>query len=88
MFLGRDYGQSHSYSENLSAKIDTEVHTLIERGRSQAEEVLNANWTKLQKLVSVLLNKEKINGEEFKALMSDTAAYSDWTQPSSNPVRA
>ena len=69
VFLGRDYGQSHSYSETLSARIDAEVHALIERGRSQAEEVLTGNWDKLEKLVAALLDREKIDGNEFKILM-------------------
>ena len=69
VFLGRDYGQSHSYSETLSARIDAEVHALIEHGRSQAEDVLTGNWDKLENLVNVLLDREKINGDEFKILM-------------------
>ena len=60
---------SLNYSETLSARIDAEVHALIERGRSQAEEVLTGNWDKLEKLVAALLDREKIDGNEFKILM-------------------
>jgi len=70
VFLGRDYGQSHNYSESLSARIDNEVHGLINGARDEAESTLRAHWDKMELLVAALLKSEKLTGEQFLALMN------------------
>lgn len=69
VFLGRDYGQTNNCSDEVAAKIDTEVKRIITTAYARGEEILKANMDKLYKLGQVLMVKEKIDGEEFKALM-------------------
>ncbi len=69
VFIGRDYGQTHTYSEALSAQIDAEVHRILEEGRERAEKAIRENLDKLNLLAETLLEKEKITGRQFEALM-------------------
>jgi len=70
VFIGRDYGQTHAYSETLSAQIDAEVHRILEEGRQRAEQVLRENIDKLHILAQTLLDREKISGAEFDRIMA------------------
>ncbi len=69
VFLGRSYGQTHNYSEELSADIDSEVHNLVETGRKTAENLLLLHRDKLDLVAQTLLEREKITGAEFDAIM-------------------
>ncbi len=73
VFLGRDYGQTNNCSNEVAAKIDSEVKRIITEAYARGEEILKANMDKLYKLGTILLQKEKIDGEEFKALMEENS---------------
>ena len=66
VFLGRDMGKSSNISEETSAKIDEEVKALIDEAYKRAEKILNENVNKLHAVAQALLEKEKIDGEEFE----------------------
>ena len=70
VFLGRDFAHSKEYSENTAAVIDEEVKNIIDKAYRNAEEILKANIDKLHAVASVLLEKEKIDGDEFDAIFS------------------
>lgn len=70
VFLGRDYGASHAYSEDMAAKIDGEVNRLIEEAHAKATEIINANLDKLNVMVRVLVECETIYAEEVDMIMS------------------
>ncbi len=65
VFLGRDLAQSKEYSEETAAIVDEEVKRIVDQGYNTALEILKANIDKLHAVAGVLLEKEKIDGEEF-----------------------
>ena len=70
VFLGRDFAQSKEYSEETAAIIDEEVKSIIDFAYKKAAEILNSNMDKLHVVAGILLDKEKIDGEEFDAIFN------------------
>ena len=71
VFLGRDWTQTRNYSEETSAKIDKEVKKIIDNGYNRAKEILTMHSDKLHTVANLLLEKEKVDGEEFAAIFAD-----------------
>ena len=71
VFLGRDFAQAKEYSEETANLIDEEVKSIIDFAYKKAEEILKANMEKLTRVANVLLEKEKIEGEEFDEIFSE-----------------
>ena len=53
------------------ALIDEEVKSIIDFAYKKAEELLKANMDKLTRVANVLLEKEKIDGEEFDEIFNE-----------------
>ncbi len=70
VFLGRDINNVRNYSEDIAAVIDIEVKRIIDNGYNRAKTILEQHVDKLHKVASVLLEKEKIEAEEFEAIMN------------------
>ena len=70
VFLGRDFAQAKEYSEETANLIDEEVKSIIDFAYKKAEEILKANMDKLTSVATVLLEKEKIDGEEFDEIFN------------------
>ena len=68
VFLGRDIAHAKQYSEETAAVIDEEIKNIIDACYKKATELLSANEDKLHKVAGVLLEKEKIAGDEFDAI--------------------
>lgn len=66
---GGSFIQPSELSENMQAKIDEQIKKLIDSGYEKAKEILQKNRQKLDVVVKKLLEKETIEGEEFKKLM-------------------
>ncbi|MBO5147738.1 MAG: ATP-dependent zinc metalloprotease FtsH [Clostridia bacterium] len=73
VFIGKDYGHTRSYSEETAAAIDREVKAIIDDAYNRVKAVLNENIDKLNSISKILLEKERIEGEEFGMLMNDQA---------------
>ncbi len=73
VFLGRDFAQSKEYSEETAAIVDAEIKKIIDNAYHTAEQILQANIDKLHAVASVLLEKEKIDGEEFDEIFGTQA---------------
>ena len=71
VFLGRDFAQSKEYSEETAGVIDEEVKAIIDIAYQNAEEILRRNIDKLHAVAGVLLEKEKIDGDEFEAIFNN-----------------
>ena len=69
IFVGASFGRTREYSEQLSAKIDAEIHKLLDSAERRAADIVSNNLDKLQRIIDKLLDKEKITGEEFADLM-------------------
>ena len=71
VFLGRDWTQTRNFSEETAAKIDVEVKKIIDKAYVMAKEILSNNIDKLHAVAGVLLEKEKITGEEFEKIFEE-----------------
>ena len=70
VFLGRDFTTQKNFSEETSGLIDAEVKRIIDTAYRRTEDILNEHMDKLQAVANVLLEKEKIDGEEFAEIMN------------------
>ena len=71
VFLGRDWTQTRNFSEETSAKIDIEVKKIIDNAYNRAKEILTMHSDKLHTVANILLEKEKIDGDEFAEIFKD-----------------
>ena len=69
VFLGKDYGQTRNYSENVAGSIDNEIDAIITNAYSRCEKILTYNLDKLHKVAGYLIEHEKMSGETFKQYM-------------------
>lgn len=65
-FVGRDYGRSREYSEEIAAKIDLEVHNIIKEAYDKAEQLIKDNLDILARITEALLDRETLSGKEFE----------------------
>ncbi len=86
VFLGKDYGQVRNYSETVAAQIDEEIERLINEAYSKTDAILNEHIDKLHAVAGALLENDKIEGAEFRAIMEDKPAQEPETpaEPESN----
>jgi cell division protease FtsH len=73
VFLGRDFGHTRNYSEEIAAKIDEEVYRLLSDSYAATEKTLNDHMDKLREVAERLIEDEKMDGDTFKAIMESTA---------------
>ena len=71
VFLGRDFAHEKAYSEQTAAAIDEEVKRIIDWAYEKAKTILQENRDKLDRVAEVLIEKEKITGEEFDEIFED-----------------
>ena len=71
VFLGRDFAQEKTYSEATAGIIDEEIKRIIDGCYNKAIQILRENEDKLHSVAKVLLEKEKITGEEFEAIFRE-----------------
>lgn len=69
VFLGKEIHENKDYSEKVAEKIDEEVKKLIDNCYKTAEDTINNNREKLEKIATTLLEKETIEKDEFEKLM-------------------
>ncbi|MCR4435149.1 MAG: ATP-dependent zinc metalloprotease FtsH [Clostridiales bacterium] len=70
VFLGRDFGHTRNYSEEIAAEIDKEVKKIIDSSYGRIISMLKENIDKLHKIAAALLEKEKLEGAEFEELFA------------------
>ncbi|MDD3840497.1 MAG: ATP-dependent zinc metalloprotease FtsH [Clostridia bacterium] len=70
IFLGRDFSQNKDYSEKVAALIDEEIKTIIENAYRKAERLLKENINKLHNVAQSLLEREKLDVEEFEEVFA------------------
>ena len=71
VFLGRDLAQSKDYSEETAKLIDEETKRIIDKGYERARNILSEHIDKLHAVAQILLEKEKIDGEEFDTIFAE-----------------
>lgn len=71
VFLGKEIGQQRPYGENTQTVIDQEVKRIVNQCYKDARAMIEENMDVLHKCAALLLEKERINREEFEALFED-----------------
>ena len=71
-FMGMDFGEQRSYSEDIARKIDNEVRRIVESAHTRALDILNQNIDKLKLIADTLLDQEVLDREEFLKIMGKT----------------
>ncbi|MDD6915690.1 MAG: AAA family ATPase, partial [Eubacteriales bacterium] len=79
VFIGLDYGHTVDYSQETAAVIDEEIHKIIDECYKRCTDILNSHRESLTKVAELLLEKEKIEGEEFDALFAADSKDSENT---------
>ncbi|MBQ1950487.1 MAG: ATP-dependent zinc metalloprotease FtsH [Clostridia bacterium] len=69
VFLGRDFGHTRNYSEEIASQIDQEITRLLTEGYAAVEEKLSQHMDKLVAVAEQLIEKEKMDGDEFRRIM-------------------
>ena len=77
VFLGRDYQQQLNYSEEVAAKIDEEIKTIIDKQYQVALSILRENRDIMDAMVKALYEKETIYEDEIDALFGEENDNSD-----------
>ncbi|MBN7574372.1 cell division protein FtsH [Clostridium sp. 2-1] len=66
VFLGRDLGKGRNFSEEIGSKIDKEIKRFIDEAYDRANKLLKENINKLHAVAKALIEKEKLDAEEFE----------------------
>ena len=70
VFLGKQFSQQNSgFSEQVNEMIDSEVRSLLTQAYARAERILTEHRDQLDALAALLIEREKIDYEEFECLM-------------------
>lgn len=70
VFIGRDLAHTRSYSEEVAKDIDQEIHEIIDGCHQKAREIILEHEDVLHKCAALLLEKEKVQRDEFEALFT------------------
>ena len=73
VFIGRDWGHTKTFSEQVAAAIDEEVKDIIEQCHEKASELIEAHRYVLEECARQLMEKEKLNRAEFEAIFEEEA---------------
>ncbi|MEH2158776.1 ATP-dependent zinc metalloprotease FtsH [Nostoc sp.] len=77
VFLGRDWMNKSDYSEEIAAKIDSQVREIVSNSYIKAKELLQENRVVLERLVDLLAEQETIEGDLFRKIVADNAQVAD-----------
>lgn len=71
VFMGRDFGKNRDFSEQVGAKIDKEIKRFIDEAYDRAHELLRGNLSKLHAVAQALIEKEKLDADEFEEIFAN-----------------
>ena len=69
VFMGRDFGHTRDFSEEIAAEIDKEVKKIVDERYEIAKDLLNKNRDMLEYISKTLLDEETIDEKRFVELM-------------------
>ncbi|MEH2423628.1 MAG: ATP-dependent zinc metalloprotease FtsH2 [Nostoc sp.] len=73
VFLGRDWTTRSEYSESIASRIDAQVREIVEQCYDNAKKLIRDHRTVTDRLVDLLIEKETIDGEEFRQIVAEYA---------------
>lgn len=71
VFLGGGLMNRSEYSEQVATRIDDQVRSLAEHGHQLARKIIRENREVVDRLVDLLIEKETIDGEEFRQIVAE-----------------
>ena len=71
VFLGGGLMNRSEYSEEVAAQIDCQVRAIAEQGHQIARQIVQDNREVVDRLVELLIDKETIDGEEFRQIVAE-----------------
>ncbi|NMF83407.1 ATP-dependent zinc metalloprotease FtsH2 [Nodosilinea sp. P-1105] len=80
VFLGRDWLSRSEYSEEVSSRIDEQVRSIVEHCYNEAKGIMQDNRAVIDRLVDLLIEKETIDGDEFRQIVSEYAVVPEKPQ--------
>jgi cell division protease FtsH len=84
IFLGREITQHRDYSEATAIRIDEAVRAIIDRCYKRAEDLIGEYEWALEQIAQTLLDRESIDGEDVKRIISQRAAPAPAPEPGVN----
>ncbi|MBW4620978.1 MAG: ATP-dependent zinc metalloprotease FtsH2 [Cyanosarcina radialis HA8281-LM2] len=73
VFLGRDWMTRSEYSEEIAARIDAQIRTIVEHCYDLSRQLVRDHRTVVDRLVDLLIEKETIGGDEFRQIVAEYA---------------
>ncbi|MBD1911005.1 MULTISPECIES: ATP-dependent zinc metalloprotease FtsH2 [unclassified Leptolyngbya] len=73
VFLGRDWTTRSEYSEEIASRIDAQVRTIVEHCYDDACRLMRENRALIDRVVDLLIEKETIDGDEFRQIVAEYA---------------
>jgi cell division protease FtsH len=90
-FMGRDFGHTKNYSEDVAAVVDEETKKFLATAHQEAFDILEENRDVLDSLVTLLLEKETLDKEQVAEIFQPLRrrpARPAWTgSPAREPSR-
>ena len=71
VFLGGGLMSRAEYSEEVASRIDDQVRTIAEQGHKMARKIIRDNREVIDRLVDLLIEKETIDGGEFRQIVAE-----------------
>ena len=81
VFLGMQYSHVRNYSEEIAAEIDKEINAIISAQLKRTETILTEHLDKLHLVAKALLEREKLEADEFKILMETGSIPGEAAEP-------
>mgnify|MGYP000140796406 FL=1 len=80
VFLGRDWTTRSEYSESIASRIDAQVRSIAEECYESAKKIIREHRNVTDRLVDLLIEKETIDGEEFRQIVAEYTVFPDKQQ--------
>jgi cell division protease FtsH len=85
VFLGGNWGARSEYSDEVAAQIDQQVREIVAGCHVETLKLMRENRTAIDRLVDILIEKETIDGEEFRQILAEYTAVPE--KPQYAPAR-
>nr|YP_009395663.1 Cell division protein FTSH [Vertebrata isogona]ARW64479.1 Cell division protein FTSH [Vertebrata isogona] len=76
-FLGRGMGNNNDYSDEIAIKIDYQIKSIVEECHDNTRNIIRNNRVIIDKLVDILIEKETIDGDEFRNIIKQYTEIPD-----------
>jgi cell division protease FtsH len=80
VFLGRDWLSRSEYSEEVSSRIDAQVRVIVDQCYEEAKRIMRDNRALIDRLVDLLVERETIDGDELRQIVSEYTVVPDKQQ--------